>query len=151
MHVVTYVLFNTEEEIWLVLFRDGGQVHGQAGKVDSLPRAQGASVLDLADQVLAGDLLADDGDEAVIDEDAVSSLHHVGDVLVVHPHDGGGALLHERLVGGQLDGVIALQLYLSWATLEMIICLLDRRKKDSTSQDSNSDKYLVSLSFYSMV
>ena len=44
-----------------------------------------------------------DRDEAVVDEDSLAGLQDFGDVFVVDPQDVLGALLLERVIGGQLD------------------------------------------------
>ena len=49
------------------------------------------------------DFSGHDWDETVVDEDPLSRHDHFDDVLVVHPHDLLGALLHEGVVGGKLD------------------------------------------------
>ena len=105
-------LLHSEEEVALVLLGDGGQVAVRPGEVAALPRAQVAPVLELADDEVVPDLLGHDRDEAVINEDALAGLHHLGDVDVVQVELLGRALLLERWVGGEGDLVTALELEL---------------------------------------
>ena len=65
-------------------------------------------------------LLDDDRDEAVIDEDALFHFHHLGDVLVVHPQNVGGALLHVGIVCGDLDHVPSFETDLSTRALQRL-------------------------------
>ena len=105
-------LLHSEEEVALVLLGDGGQVAVCPGEVAALPRAEVAPVLELADDEVVADLLGHHRDEAVVDEDALPGLHHLGDVDVVQVELLRRALLLEGGVGGQGDLVAGLELEL---------------------------------------
>jgi hypothetical protein len=73
------------------------------------PRSQVAAILHLANDVVVSLLLAHDRDEAIVNENALSDLHDLADVLVVDPDDLFGALLFVGVVCGELDDVALLE------------------------------------------
>ena len=57
------------------------------------------------------------GNQTIVNVDVASSLHNLGDVLVVEPQKFLIAVVHVPFVEGELDGLTLLQLDLSGATL----------------------------------
>ena len=106
-------LLHSEQQVRLILLRDGGQVGVRARQVAALPRPQVALILHGSDEVIVGDLLAHDGDEAVVDEEPLAGGDDLADVLVVDPETLGRALLLLLVVSGDLDGGARLQCQLN--------------------------------------
>ena len=96
-------LLHPEQQIRLVLLRDGGQVSVGAWQVAALLGAKVSIILNHANEVVTANLSALDRDEAVVDEKPLADLHHLGDVLVVKPEDLRGTLLFERVICCDLD------------------------------------------------
>src|SRR6266567_1541810 len=108
-------LSDGEDEVFLVLLGERGDLDGDAGKVDALVLAEHSAVDDDEGDVGALDLLDVQLDEAVGEQDAGAGLEVLGEGLEGGANEGGGAfdLLRgdgEALAGDEQDGPVALKL-----------------------------------------
>ncbi len=108
-------LADGEDEVFLVLLGERGDLDGDAGEIDALVLAEHAAVDDLADDVDAFDVLDAELDEAVGEQDAGAGLEVFGEGLEDGADEGGGAFDlargdGEAFAGDELDGLVVLEL-----------------------------------------